>query len=290
MKKIIKKSIIVLTMVLGLANSIYANSFAQDSAKAFKENDFETLKTLIPEWDKAEPENPEVQIAWFNYYLGRSSKSVAVEGQLPDGRYGIYDKIIFDDADVKLAIACLDKALVKHPERLDIHFGKCHSLLQSEHFEEGAQAIIDMIETSFKVNKKWTWSNGTPVDYDFEMAMFSGINDYFSMMYNSFQASKDAFGKVVAKVEKKYPKNNIGLNWAARYYSTTGNNKKAIDCLKKACELDKDDYIVLGNLGYLYELDNNFKEARKCYEKMIEMKNPEAQAYGKQYLEELGDK
>lgn len=120
--------------------------------------------------------------------------------------------------------------------------------------------------------------------------MFSGINDYCSILFTRLGVENLNFKKVINSIEKLYPNNNIGLNWCARFYSQNGDNKKAILFLKKAYELDKTDYVVLGNLGYLYELENNYKEARKCYELMSKMDNPKAKQYAKEYLDAIKDK
>lgn len=184
----------------------------------------------------------------------------------------------------------MDKALKKNPDRLDIHFGKCSSLLQSENYEEACVAIINVLETSIKVQNKWKWTNGKAITDDGEAALFSGINDYCSILFTRLGVENLNFKKVINSIEKLYPNNNIGLNWCARFYSQNGDHKKAILFLKKAYELDKTDYVVLGNLGYLYELENNYKEARKCYELMSKMDNPKAKQYAKEYLDAIKDK
>ena len=289
MEKLIKKTIIVFTMILIFISSTYAQNFAEESANAFSAKDYKKLEKLLPDWEKAEPKNPEVQIAWFNYYLERNLKIVPTQGLMPDGRMGLYDRPVFNDNDVKLAIECLDKVLKDNPDRLDVHFGKCHSLIQAEHYDEGGQAVVNMIETSKKI-KQWKWSKGAVLDYDVEMAVFSGVNDYSTMLCNGFDASKNGMAKMVVSIEKNYPKNTIGLNCCARYYTLIKDYKKAVATLKKAYDLNTQDYVILGNLGYLYELSGNIAEAKKRYEKMAKMSDPKAQQYAKEYLDELDKK
>ena len=68
------------------------------------------------------------------------------------------------------------------------------------------------------------------------------------------------------------------------------NIKKSIELLKRAVELDPNDFVIIGNLGYSYELDEDYLNAKKWYEYMLKMDNPDAVEYGKQGLEYIKGK
>jgi len=110
------------------------------------------------------------------------------------------------------------------------------------------------------------------------------------MLFNYFGSTKDYLNSIFSKIEKLYPNNIIGLNQSARYYSLSGNNEKAIKQLKKAYNLDKSDYIVIGNLGYMYELSGNYKEARKWYTEMSKLSDTNAKQYAQKCLDKIKDK
>ncbi len=257
---------------------------------AFNKKDYKTVESTLEKWEKESPDNPELLIAYFNYYLHREMESVLTMGKMDDGRYGLYDRQTFKDEDVKTGISYLDKALKKYPDRLDIHFGKCSSLIHAGKYEEASNAILDLLETSQKVKNNWKWTNNQPVNEKGETALFSGINDYCTMLFNYFDSTKDYLNSIFSKIEKLYPNNIIGLNQSARYYSLSGNNEKAIKQLKKAYNLDKSDYIVIGNLGYMYELSGNYKEARKWYTEMSKLSDTNAKQYAQECLDKIKDK
>ena len=74
------------------------------------------------------------------------------------------------------------------------------------------------------------------------------------------------------------------------YYMGTKEYKKSIELLKRAVELDPNDFIIIGNLGYSYELAEDYLNAKKWYEYMLKMDNPNAVEYGKQGLEYIKGK
>lgn len=284
------KKIVIVSVLLLTISAVFGKDFSKEFLKAFQDSDYKKVESILKEWEKEDSNNPEMLIAYFNYYLNRDMDSVMTMGKMDDGRYGLYDRKTFKQEDVKTGISYLDKALKSNPDRLDIHFGKCSSLLKSENYDKACAAIIDVLETSIKVQNKWKWSNGKTIPDDGESALFSGINDYCPVLFNSLGVENSNFKTVINTIEKLYPNNNIGLNWCARFYSQSGDNKKAISFLQKAYELDKTDYVVLGNLGYLYELENNYKEARKCYETMSKIDNQKAKQYAQEYLDAIKDK
>lgn len=285
------KKIFSLGLLIVCTFSLFAKDYTSDAIEAFKRNDYNEVEKILSKWEKEEPSSPDMFIAYFNYYVNRELKFIPTLGKMDNGQYGLYDAKNFKDEDVKTGISYLDKALKLYPDRLDIYFGKCSCLLQAGFYEEGSKAIIAVLEASKSLDNSWKWAHDEPIKKeDGETALFSGINDYCAMLFNRFDITEPYMKSVIEKIEKLYPNNNIGLNHAANYYVQTGNNKKAISLLTKASKLDKNDFVVLGNLGYLYELENNYKKARKCYEAMIKMDNPKAKQYGQQYLDAIKDK
>ena len=284
MKKNIKVFALASVILSLCASFSFAKDFWNDFVDAIQNKNFEKASSILQEWEKEEPESTELKIAYFNYYLNRDVKVNSIMGQMSDGRYGLYDKRTYNQDDVKTGISYLDKALEKQPDRLDVHFGKCSSLLQSENYKEATDAILTAIETSVKIKNKWKWSKDELIPNG-EEALFSGLNDYCGILFN--QGPAESLESVIHAIEKNYPNNIIGLNHTARFYARSGNNKKGIEVLKRAHSLDKKDYIILGNLGYMYELENDFDKARECYKKMLKIDNPESQRYGQYYLDEL---
>ncbi|MBO4638671.1 MAG: hypothetical protein J5710_02845 [Treponema sp.] len=285
-----KRKVLIITLCfLGIFN-LFGKDFKTEATELLQNGNFEQCFTLLKEWEKEEPKNLEINIYYFNYYMQRNAQHFPTMGQMKDGRYGMYDRVEYNLKDVAIAVSYFDKILKKQPNRLDVRSSKCTAYIYSEQYDLACNTLIEIIELSKKNKNNWTWSeNKSPKEIGMpkegEDLLFSVINECFYGIYYPFESNKDLIRKIIEKELELYPDNTWGLNHAARYYREIGNYKKSIEVLKHAVELDPNDYIVVGNLGYTYELDEDYLNAKKWYEYMLKMDNPDAVEYGKQGLE-----
>ncbi len=284
------KKFIIFILILLSTLSTYARDFQKEFVDSFKKSDYETVKSILTDWEKEDSKNPEMMIAWFNYYLNRSAVEHPTMGKMKDGRYGMYSWMEYSQDDVKTGISYLDKALKSYPNRLDIHLGKASSLIKSENYKQAVDSIINTIKISKKNKNKWFWTNNQFMGEDGKNVLLSSLQDYCQQIFYDFDTTKDSYKLLVETINKEYPNEIVFLNYESLYYSRTGDNKKAIEILKKAYELDKTDYIIIGNIAYDYELMENYQEAKQWYEMLLEIDNPEAKEYGQRGLDIIKDK
>lgn len=282
--------------------SAFAVDYTQDFNNLIMEGNYEEGKALIEKWEKEDPKNFEINIAWFNYYLGVRAESFMKMGQMKDGRYGIYSETVFNDEDFAVAQSWLVKALKVNNKRLDVHFGRISSCLKAEKYEEASKAIVEMITASKKVKNQWYWTGNTPIYELLETSkenwtqagtemLFSGLNDYVSEFLYSYSDEISPYFKAVVDAEvKNYPEHTWGLNHAARYYRLAGDLNEAIKLLEKACKLDPEDYVIYGNLGLAYEEAGRFADARKVYVDMCSWEDEDAKAWAEESIMLLDEK
>ncbi len=290
-----KRKVLVFALCFFGIINLYGKDYKTEATELLQNGNFEQCITLLEEWEKADPKNLEINIYYFNYYMQRNAQHFPTMGKMKDGRYGMYDRVEYNLDDVKTAVSYFDKILKKQPNRLDVRSSKCTAYIYSEQYEMACNTLIEIIELSKKNKNNWTWSeNKTPkengLQKDGEDLLFSLINECFGGIYYPFENNKDYIRKIIEKELELYPDNTWGLNHAATYYREIGNHKKSIEVLKHAVELDANDYVVVGNLGYAYELDEDYLNAKKWYEYMLKMDNPDAVQYGKQGLEYIKGK
>ena len=71
-----KKSI-VLFFILLVSFRIFAD-YKSEYDNLLSARNLEGIAALLPKWEKAEPKNPELYIAYFNYYLLKGQRSTHI--------------------------------------------------------------------------------------------------------------------------------------------------------------------------------------------------------------------
>ena len=124
-----KKGIGVLFLLMVVVGSVHSQKkFKEDFNSLIKKNDLAKIEILLKDWEKSYPNDIELQIAYFNFFIRKSTKSKVSMGQRGNGEYAIYEHKNYDNIFYIKAIDALDKALKINPNRLDVHFGKCSFL------------------------------------------------------------------------------------------------------------------------------------------------------------------
>src|SRR5215208_1233411 len=117
---------------------------SQDFEKKYKEltaqNDTTAQLKLLVDWEKTNPKNPELYIAYFNFYAKKSMREVISLDEKPKND----ESLQLNDTSNKNPVAYLnasinyrsdilqkgfdyiDKGISLHPSRLDMRFGKIY--------------------------------------------------------------------------------------------------------------------------------------------------------------------
>ena len=271
---------------LGLLTTLGAEDFKSRYLELLKSQQYDELLTLLGRWEKAEPSNPELYIAYFNYHFNRGRRSVQKMGQAPDGRYLMYEQREYDPTHAKSALASINKALSIAPNRLDIHFGKARLLSELRDFKAQKDAIVTILEQSKRNGNRWLWSSGVALT-DGEASMFAGIEDYLGEWFDRF-AETGPYLKEVAELETTlYPKNLWGWNILAGYYREVGDYRNALSCLLKAEALDPNDPVVVANIGQCYAMLKEKEKALEYFRKIENHPAPQIRNYALEWIEKL---
>ena len=288
MKKVL--GVFLFLLLVPLAIIVADEKYQEKYLQLLKNDDLDHLLPILQEWERTAPNDIELYIAYFNYYLRLGASSQITMGKMEDGRYGIYNREEYEKENTTKAISYLDEALKISNDRLDIYFGKCSVLVKTHEYEELTATIKQFLHRS-EINKnKWLWSNSETFEslgWPGEEVVFSGLNDFLNAMFNDFALSEKYIEEIVELEMELYPKNVWGLNHAARYYDLSGDREKAIKTLEKAYKIDPMDYVVLGNLAYLCEEAKDYERALEYYNKLKELNIPEATSYADEGIDRI---
>jgi tetratricopeptide (TPR) repeat protein len=302
-----KKRTILLVLGLNLlVFQVFGQNFKQQFNDLFSEKDTLGQIQLLEKWEKSEPNNPELYVAYFNYYIQRSAQEVIAIGNDPKGEdvLEIIDKdstkeetIAFMYGDtyynqdlLEKGFEALDKGIAKNPTRLDMRFGKIYMLGQTADYERYTTEIIKTIDYSAVIKNSWTWTDNKPLE-DPQKFMLGSIQGSVIQLYNTEDETLlDNMKRIVEAVLKYYPDNVESLSDLSIVYMEMEEYDKALEPLLKAEKLAPKDYIVLANIAQTYKLKGNHKAAIKYYKKVIKYGDEGAKEYAKGQIEELGKK
>jgi tetratricopeptide (TPR) repeat protein len=250
-------------------------------------NKLDELFIHLQKWEMTENGNPEMYIAWFNYYIRLGSSSGIVMGKMNDGRYGIYDQTNYLKENVYKGIEYLDKGLKNNKNRLDIYFGKISILNKINDYQKAGEEVIKILQLSKEIGNAWLWSDNVNVD-DGERVFINSLGDYYSVWINAgTEISLDQVKICSMKQIGLYPQYIETYNYLSIYYLINKDYNNAIQYLEKALTINRSDCIILINLGRAYMAIENNTKAKECFTKVLSVGNDEDRKYAQSYLDKL---
>lgn len=297
-----KKSI-VLFFILLVSFRIFAD-YKSEYDNLLSARNLEGIAALLPKWEKAEPKNPELYIAYFNYYLLKGQRSthsldtykkdntnsLALVDQKTNQIAGyLNNNIWYEKEDVDKALSYLEKGLKFGKNRLDIYFGRIHILGEIGEYEKQSQKIIEVLKLGKEINHKWLWSmNEVIPSSKSEHFFLISINEYYkALLQKSEPKTFLAAEKACVAQLKLYPKDVEVHNYLALAYIGQGKIQEALNVLLKADKLAKEDYTILFNMASCYETLKQYDKAKECYLRIKKNPNKQVQDMADQKLSEL---
>lgn len=303
MIKHIATFILSLTFVLSQANG---QKFKKQFDKLLENNDTIGQFDLLKKWEKSDSKDPELYVAYFNFYLNKSRTEVIAMGDTPKGEDALqimnndsskneavgflYSDIHYDPKTLSIGFDWINKGIENHPNRLDMRFGKIYLYGELEDYGNFTNEIIKTIVHSTTNDNKWTWGENKPVDEPKEF-MLKSIQDYQIQLFNT--GSKDNINNVkkIAETILRYYADHIeSLSNLSVVFMIQNQYDKAIEALTKAEVINPKDAVVLGNMARAYRLKGDTKNAIKYFELVLKYGDKKRKEFAKQQIKELEKK
>ena len=284
-------------------NQVFGQTFKQQFNEFVSKKDTLGQQQLLDKWEKSDSNDPELYIAYFNYFVKKSVKEVVTLGQNPEGNdvlqimdkdsskkepvAYLYGDTYYDQNILKKGFDYIDKGLSKYPNRLDMRFGKIYLLGQIENYEKFTAEIINTIDYSHVNKNKWTWADNKPLG-DPENFMLSSIQDYQLQLYNTENDNLiENMKRIAEAVLKYYPEHIESLSNISIVFMLQKQYDKTLGNLLKAEKLNPKDCIVLNNIAQTYKLKGDTINAIKYYKLTIQYGDDKAKNYANGQIEEL---
>ena len=240
----------------GLISSIQNKQF--EEVEKFLENNKSTLKN-----------DPEYYVILINYTFSKADQShlVVAQGTPQEGDWALQDtktgknvgfmgpRSVFDGAIIKNCISSVNNALPNFEDRLDIHFGLVVLAEQSKDWTIIGNQLIQIIETSKRINNKWDWGSINSMTDEPKKFMLDNIQSRLTkMFYADTELADNAMIKVSESLIQHYPESIYGYANLGTYYFAKNDYEKAKEYYKAALNIDPDDSIVTANLKKINDM------------------------------------
>jgi tetratricopeptide (TPR) repeat protein len=275
--------------------------FQQQLKDLSAKNDTIGQASLLTSWAAASPKDPELFIAYFNYYVRQSLTELVTMDRTKKGEQsfvvtdtGTGKPVAFLNSSIKYKSAILQKGfdyinqgISLHPKRLDMRFGKIYMLGEAENFAEFVKEIVVTVEYNNTINNKWLWKEGKPLENPKQFFLGS-LQDYVGTIYNTEDDNLLPLMRQISEaVIKYYPDHVESLSNIALTYLITGEYDKALPSLLKAEKVAPTDIVVLNNIAETYKRKGDKANAKIYYEKITRHGNEEERQDAGQQIKNL---
>ena len=274
--------IIILTNHISIADA--QNAWYEKYLSCVNDSDVHAWKTVIEQWEQAEPESPDVYAAWYNYYIKLAMTDVVAltttapednqealqlmdsTGVVAGYMYGIES---YNDSILQIGYQKLDTAIRRFPDRLDLPFGKVAMLFRQQLYAEVMQELRHVLDRSEKNGNRWLWTLNQPVD-DGEYILKESMQDYFAQLFDAGQS--DYASQLDEWMLQLYPTDIIFRSNKASLLAIDKRYSEALPIYLSIYEDNPDDIIVASNIAHIYYTLGDKEATLKYYSKLVQDK------------------
>lgn len=291
--------------VLMITHGLYSQSFKEQFSNLVSKNDTTGQDQLLKKWEASNGKDPELYVAYFNYFVNKSKRELVRFDNHPKGESleiksndttqkepvgYMYSELQFEPTLLNKGFEYIDKGIKQNPARLDMLFGKVYMLGKIEDYERFTNEIIKVVDYSNVIKNKWTWSDSKPLENP-KQFMLDAMQGYIGQLYNT-QDDKLLINmrRIAEEILKFYPDHVESLSNLSITYLIEKEYDKALPPLLKAEKLAPTDPIVLGNIAQAFKLKQDYVNAIKYYELVVKYAGENQKKFATSQIEELKKK
>lgn len=242
------------------------------------------IETLLNKWEADYPEDTDMLLGKFSYYLTKSQSSTLepLEAEKYLGEEPVltlkdslgnpvnyFQVTKYDDELFGQATQAIDKAIVLNPDRLDMRLFKISSMIgyEQESPDMALAALKALIDYNGLSKPKWEYP-GLESD---EKLFPSLMQEYCYSFYKiGTPGTYEAFRELSEKMLAYYPDNaDYMTNLGSYYLVCKKDSKNALKMYNKVLKKDPDNYTAIKNCVLLARKDKNLKLEKKYLPMLI---------------------
>ncbi|MEW6526901.1 MAG: hypothetical protein AB1444_09565 [Spirochaetota bacterium] len=280
---------------MGIASIILCFSLLQVNTTNFdkfntllKEGKLDEAKIVIDNWGEQKESDPQYYICCFNYFMNKAiTQGYVIQVNPPSDREKIIltlkdpntgsvkgfmvATIVYDKATANTAITFIKEGIQKFPDHYEMRFGLLWALKELKDFDQYIGELEDALK--YFSDKKLTyifWNNNKKIS-DPDGFIIEKIQDILHEFVNNDEiySNQKFLNNYIDLMIKYYPDNKYGYANKGFMYFNNKEYDKALEYYFKAYEIDKEDLLVLFNIGFIYKQKGNYDCAKTFFEKII---------------------
>jgi tetratricopeptide (TPR) repeat protein len=225
-----------------------------------RDEKYDELHEHLKIWESKEANNPEVYMAYFNYYINK---------------------------DFIKAVEYLDKGLSFAPNRLDMRFRKIDTFNKIGYYKDAGNELYTTLKISKEINNNWLGANNEKMENG-ESFFFSNIGDYYQSWFDA--ETEEALEQVKQCVEKQielYSGDIFTYDVLGIYYYVKGQFQETLRYFLQAEMIDPNDCITLMKVGQIYLEIGDKQKAQEYFTKILKIGNEEDKEVAEHFLSKL---
>ena len=302
----------LLTAVLTLLSLVcLAQNTSQDYQRRFSNlvarvgYDGVGLETLLDNWEKELPEDPDLWQARFLWCFNRAQtvsyiqldadRYLGKDPVLPyvdslGQRHNFFEDIAIDEDLFAVAQQAIVKAIQLEPDNLDLRFAKIGSLIlyERESPDIAVAELGGLIDYHFISKPAWNFGGSSVSNDDF----LGLCQEYLYRFYRlGTPVAAEAFRSLSEKILRYSPGNPLFLNNIGSYYLVfQKDSKTALKYYNKVLKTHPDDLTAIQNCILLARSEKNVKLEKKYLAMMVKYGPEEEREKAARRLESLSKK
>ena len=269
----------------------YAQDFNQEYRQLLEQNDTATMRPLLQKWEQQRPDDPDMLLAYLNYYVLKSYKVVSVIDVQPYSEYavplknktgdtisyinGIYEYVY---EELEPGLKYIDKAIQQTPDRLDYRLSKVNLLRITNQPVAIKDELILALQYSYAHQHQWKDGTNALIAEGKE-ALIQSIQEFVQIFYNTQEREIVELIVPINDTILKYdPYNPQALTNLSFAYVALGDMDKSFNYILQAYQLWPNSFIVNYNVAMHYKERGDVENAKKHFNKALEFATPDQKA------------
>jgi tetratricopeptide (TPR) repeat protein len=230
-------------------------SFQEVFKKALDAKDMTTADEVLKAWDLADANDPELYVAYFNFFTVKSQQAAGNKA--------------YEPVNARKALEFISEGIDQYPTRFDMWVAKIYMLGALKDYGAYTDEIVKMIAYSKKIENDWKGDNFSLIKAPDELFKNAILNFQNELFKENNPACDSYVVRIAEEMLKHYPNHVQSLLNLSTMNVRQKKYDESLEFLLKAEKAEPKNAIVLYNLAYVYNLKDNIPQAKKYYELSI---------------------